>query len=126
MTDLIKILHVEDEDDIREVAQLALEAIGGFTLKSCSSGEQALKEAPQFKPDLLLLDVMMPRMGGPETLLHLRKIPETSQTPVIFMTAKIQASEVEGYKDLGALEVIAKPFDPMTLSDQIREAWKKR
>ena len=73
--------------------------------------------------DLILLDVMMPGMDGPETLRELRRVPETSNTPVIFMTAKVQSSEIQKYKDMGAVEVIAKPFDPMTLSDQIKSVW---
>jgi len=120
---LQKILHVEDEPDIQEVTRLALEAVGGFTVKTCSSGEEALAAAAEFVPDLFLLDVMMPGMDGPSTFLALRKLPGLEKTPAIFMTAKVMESEVERFKELGALGVIAKPFDPMSLSDRIRAIW---
>lgn len=120
---LNKVLYVEDEYDIRMVAQLALETVGGLTLKPCSNGEEAVKEGPGFAPDLILLDVMMPGMDGPTTLAALRELGTLKDTPVIFMTAKVQPSEVQRYRDLGALGVIAKPFDPMTLADQVREIW---
>lgn len=123
MATLNKILHVEDEPDIQEVARMALEAIGGFTVETCSSGQEAIDKAPVFSPDLILLDVMMPGMDGPKTLQELRKIPEFVDTPVIFMTAKVQGGEIDEFKRLGAIDVIAKPFDPVALSDQIREIW---
>lgn len=119
------ILYAEDEEDIRAIAQIALEDIGGFTVKYCLDGLKALELAKTFIPDLLLLDVMMPRMDGPTALKELRKIPDFSTIPVIFMTAKIQTNELEEYKTLGAIEVIAKPFDPMTLADEITKAWVK-
>ena len=121
---LCRILYVEDEPDIRMVAQMALEAVGGFNVIACASGAQALAAAPQAQADLLLLDVMMPGMDGLSTLAALRKLPATAHTPAIFMTAKVQASEVAAYKAMGALEVIPKPFDPMTLSEQIRRIWE--
>ena len=117
---LNRILYVEDDSDIRAVAQMALQVVGGFTVIACASGPDALNAAPQAQADLLLLDVMMPGMDGPDTLKALRDIPATAHTPVIFMTAKVQAAEVAAYKALGALEVIQKPFDPMELSAQIR------
>ena len=121
---LNKILYVEDEPDIQAVAKLALEAIGGFTVKICSSGQEALTELPPFAPDLVLLDVMMPGMDGPTTLKALRNLEAARETPVIFMTAKVQPQEVAQYKALGALDVIAKPFDPMALSDMVRSIWQ--
>ena len=120
---LSRILYVEDEPDIRFVAEMALQAVGGFTVITCASGEEALSAAPEARADLLLLDVMMPGMDGPGTLKALRALPATAHTPVIFMTAKVQAAEVAVYKALGALEVIAKPFDPMTLAAQIQRIW---
>lgn len=123
---LVKILHVEDEADIQEIAKMALEAVGGLTVKSCAEGSEALSATPQFEPDLFLLDVMMPGMDGPETFRALQKIPGYESTPVIFMTAKVMEAEVERFKELGALGVIAKPFDPMILSVQIRELWDTR
>ena len=120
---LTRILYVEDEPDIRMVAQMALEAVGGFTVIACASGQEALDAAAGAGADLLLLDVMMPGMDGPSTLKGLRALPATADTPVIFMTAKVQAAEVAVYKGLGALEVIPKPFDPMALSTQIQQIW---
>lgn len=125
-TPLNRILYVEDEPDIRLVAQMALQAVGGFTVIACASGQEALDAAPGAGADLLLLDVMMPGMDGPSTLKGLRALPATADTPVIFMTAKVQAAEVAVYKGLGALEVIPKPFDPMELSAQIQRIWAER
>jgi CheY-like chemotaxis protein len=126
MRELNSILYVEDDTDIQTVAQIALELVGGFVLNTCSSGNAALAMAAGITPDLLLLDVMMPEMDGPTTLAGLRKLPNTATTPVIFMTAKVQASEIAYYKSLGALGVIAKPFDPMTLSNQVRKLWDEK
>jgi CheY-like chemotaxis protein len=120
---LQKILLVEDEPDIRAVAQLALEAVGGFTVRQCESGEAALAALAEFAPDLVLLDVMMPGMDGPTTLAALRALPQGGAVPVMFMTAKVQPAEIEGYRRLGAIGVISKPFDPMTLADTLRNLW---
>lgn len=122
---LTRILYVEDEPDIQTVARLALEALGGFTVEICSSGNEALSRAPDFQPQLILLDVMMPEMDGPATLRMLRGMPQFESTPVIFMTAMVQPGEVAGYKAIGAVDVIAKPFDPMTLSSQVLAIWER-
>ncbi|MDX5405966.1 MAG: response regulator [Chromatiaceae bacterium] len=124
MTELQRIMHVEDDHSIQQVAKIALEAVGGFTVHTCSSGQQALDDYQHFAPQLILLDVMMPGMDGPTTLQHLRQQFDLSKVPAIFMTAKVQSSEVESYKALGAADVVVKPFDPMTLSDQIRQIWQ--
>ncbi len=121
--ELKKILYVEDETDIQAVASIALEAVGGFELEICSSGEEALQKAEAFSPDLLLLDVMMPGMDGPTTLQKLKEKSSLSETPAIFMTAKVQNNEIEHFKQIGALDVIAKPFDPMKLAEQIKQIW---
>ena len=125
-SDLKKILLVEDDPDIRTVAQLSLETLGGFELRIAPSGQEALDMAPAFAPDLFILDVMMPGLDGPGTLAGLRRIPTLAGTPVIFMTAKVQPQEVAHLKSLGALEIISKPFDPMSLPDQVREVWSHR
>lgn len=124
MSELTKILYVEDEPDIQAVASIALKDVGGFTLEVCSSGAEALEKAADYNPDLLLLDVMMPEMDGPSTLSALRKLPETANTPAIFMTAKVQTHEVEHFKSIGAVDVVAKPFDPMTLAQTLRDIWQ--
>lgn len=123
---LTRILYVEDEPDIQAIARLTLEAVGGFTVEVCSSGEEAIRRAVSFEPDLVLLDVMMPGMDGPTTLKALREIPALKTTPVMFMTAKAQPAEVEHFKSLGAIEVIAKPFDPTKLSQIVLDAWNLR
>ena len=123
MAELKRILYVEDEPDIQAVAKLALEALGGFEVKVCSSGKEALESVVAFSPDLILLDVMMPGMDGPTTLKAMRGLPELTQTPVVFMTAKVQPQEILEYKNLGAVDVIPKPFDPMTLADNVKQIW---
>ncbi len=122
---LKRILFVEDEDEIRTVAKMALEAVGGFEVIACASGAEAIAAAPQANADLLLLDVMMPGMDGPAALEALRRIPATARTPVIFMTAKVQPGEVAQYMALGALGVVPKPFSPMEVSDEIRRLWER-
>ncbi len=123
--ELKRILYVEDESDIRTIAVAVLEAVGGFAVVACKSGEEAVKAAPEAHADLILLDVMMPGMDGPATLKALREIPETARTPAVFITAKVQPGEIEQFKALGAIDVIAKPFDPMKLSGQISEIWQR-
>jgi two-component system, OmpR family, response regulator len=122
---LTRILYVEDDDDIRTVAEMALEAVGGFTLAACASGPEALVRAGAFDPQLILLDVMMPGMDGPATLAELRRRDGLERTPVVFMTAKVQPEEVRSYLALGAVDVISKPFDPMTLADRLRDIWAR-
>ena len=123
---LSKILYVEDDPDIQDVAKMALELVGGYTLCVCSSGAEAVQEAQAFAPDFILLDVMMPDMDGPSTLVELRKLPGLADTPAVFMTAKVMPADIAHYKSLGALDVIAKPFDPMALATRIGEIWKAR
>ena len=124
MSSLERILYVEDEPDIQAVAKLALEIVGGFEVKICSSGEEAVREAETFAPDMVLLDVMMPGMDGRATLEALRECPGYAEVPVAFMTAKVQPAEIRQFVSLGARDVIAKPFDPMTLADQVRKIWE--
>lgn len=123
--ELKKILYVEDEPDIQAVAKIALEAVGGFELQVCSGGQEAIEAGPGFAPDLFLLDVMMPGMDGPTTLSKLQSLPGLENVPAIFMTAKVQPQEIAHFKSLGAIEVIAKPFDPMTLAQTVREVWDR-
>lgn len=124
--ELERVLLVEDEQDIQTIALMALESVGGLTVQVCSSGREALAKVAEFGPDLIVLDVMMPEMDGPTTLGELRKLPEASETPVVFLTAKVQAQEVSQYKELGAADVISKPFDPMTLPQTLRDIYARR
>ncbi|HEY6556409.1 MAG TPA: response regulator [Polyangiaceae bacterium] len=123
---LKNILYVEDEPDIQVVGKLALESVGGFTVRVCDRGAQALALARQDPPDLILLDVMMPELDGPSTLRALRQEPALAATPVIFLTARVAADEVMGYRALGAIGVIAKPFDPMQLAANVTRIWNEQ
>jgi CheY-like chemotaxis protein len=115
-----RILHVDDEPDIREIVDLSLSLSSEFQVRACASGNDALAAAAEWSPELILLDVMMPHMDGPTTLSCLRKDPKTADIPVLFMTARAQPREVEQFIALGAKGVISKPFDPMTLAFTVR------
>ena len=115
-----RIMLVDDDPHIRRIAEISLTAVGGFDVTLVHSGMEAVSAAKRSRPDLILLDVMMPEMDGPTTLQLLRADPQTAAIPVVFMTAKVQRREVERYRNLGALGTIAKPFDPMTLPDEVR------
>lgn len=120
------IFLVEDDPDIQEIARIALSMIEGLRVEVCSSGKEALEKASLNPPQLILLDVMMPNMDGPTTLARLREIPQLAKVPVVFLTAKVQSHEVALYQKLGALDVISKPFDPMTLGETVISIWNKR
>jgi CheY-like chemotaxis protein len=115
-----RILHVDDEPDIRELVEFSLTLDPGFSVRSCTSGAEALAAATSWSPDMILCDVMMPGMDGPATLTRLRALPQTAEIPVVFMTARAQSRELEHFKSLGAIGVIAKPFDAMMLADAVR------
>jgi len=125
MTEKLRLLYVDDEDDIRSIVEMAFEDEADFELRLCASGAAALQTVPSYRPDLLLLDVMMPGMDGPSTLKRLRELPGFQDTAAVFITAKVQPNEVEQLKALGAIGVIAKPFDPMALADQVRKLWRQ-
>ena len=114
-----KILIIDDEDDIREVAALSLESVAGWDVVTANSGSQGLARAVEHQPDAILLDVMMPGMDGPTTFRELRKNPATEKIPVLLLTAKVQSSDQRRFADLGVESVLFKPFDPLTLADQI-------
>jgi two-component system OmpR family response regulator len=115
-----RVLVVDDEPDIRLIAELSLRRVGCFEVSSAGSGSEALAVAAAFQPDVILLDVMMPTLDGPMTLRLLRQQPALARVPVIFITARAQHHEVERYRQLGAIGVIVKPFDPMSLPGEIR------
>lgn len=117
---LTRILHVDDEPDIREVVEASLALDPDFAVQSCGTGDDAIAVAADWRPNMILLDVVMPIMDGPATLAHLRDNPATSYIPVVFMTARAQTQELERFRALGAEGVIAKPFDPMTLAASVR------
>lgn len=115
-----RILYVDDEPDIREVAEMSLSLDPGFTVRTVGSGEEALAVAAEWNPALILLDVMMPGMDGPQVLARLREQPETAAIPVVFVTARAQRSDIQNFSTLDALGVIGKPFDPINLPAQVR------
>ena len=117
---MLRVLHVDDEPDIREVVEMSLALDPGLALKSCASGLDALALAADWLPNVILLDVMMPQMDGPQTLRHLRSDDKTAEILVLFMTARAQTHEVDHFLSLGATGVISKPFDPMTLAGTVR------
>ena len=125
MTQALRVLHVEDDADIREITELALAMVGQMTLVQCASGAEALAQAGRQTVDLLLLDQMMPGMSGAETLTALRDLPDYARTPVIFMTARAQQSDLDELKALGVAAIIPKPFEAMTLAQEIESIWQK-
>jgi CheY-like chemotaxis protein len=121
MTGPKRVLIVDDEDDIREVAQVALEIVGGWQVLTAASGREGVERAAAEQPDAILLDVMMPDMDGASTLAKLQADPTTRAIPVVFLTAKVQASDRTRLASLGAAGVLTKPFDPVALPAQIAE-----
>ena len=115
------LVMVDDDPFIRRVAQLSLCKVGSWQVVLAGSAKEAIALLAVCRPDVILLDVMMPEMDGPTLLCHIRNIKGLQFTPVIFMTAKIQSHEVERYLKMDAAGVISKPFDPMTLSQEIDE-----
>ncbi len=122
---LTKILLAEDEPDIRAICTISLESIGGFEVLACENGQRVLDCVDAFQPDLVVLDVMMPELDGPNTLARLQQNAATKDTPVVFLTARNQPADVERLRGLGALEVLSKPFDPMSLPGAMQEIWKR-
>jgi two-component system OmpR family response regulator len=118
----VRVLYVDDEPDIREIARISLDLDQGLVVETAASGAEAIQKAAAWRPDVILLDVMMPDMDGPSTLAALRARDDTCRIPVVFITARAQAHEVERFKALGACAVIPKPFDPMLLAAQVRAA----
>jgi two-component system, OmpR family, response regulator len=117
---MTRILYIDDEADIREIAALSLELAGDLDVRCCASGAEGVAVARAWPPALILLDVMMPRMDGPATLAELAADPATASIPVVFITARTQAADVDALMALGARGVIAKPFDPMTLAAEVK------
>ena len=122
---LKRILLVEDDPDIQTITSLALGTFGGYEVLVCGSAAEAMDRAAAFAPDLILLDVMMPGVDGIEALKALRKIQETADTPVVFLTARVQPSDIARYQELGSLGLIRKPFEPMGLVETIGQIWSR-
>ena len=111
-----RVLVVDDDELLREVAQAALELVGGWEVRTASSGPEAQQQALREHPDVILLDVMMPGVDGPSTVLALRADPATRDIPIIFLTAKVPSEDLGEWRELGLAGVIPKPFDPLTLA----------
>ncbi len=121
---MIKILVAEDERDIRELIAFTLR-FAGFDVELASNGEDAVKKAPQMQPDLILMDVRMPRMTGYQACDALKKLPETEDIPVVFLSAKGQESEIQEGLEAGAMDYILKPFAPDELTAQVKKILKE-
>lgn len=117
-----RILIIDDEDDIREVAALSLESVAGWDVLTASSGAEGIRTAMAEKPDAILMDVMMPAMDGPTTFKEMQKVPAIANIPVLLLTAKVQGVDQRRFAGLGVTAVLFKPFDPLTLADQMSEA----
>lgn len=122
---LDKVLHVEDDESIRMIVEMALVDLSGLTLLACESGADALSQVEQFEPDLILLDAMMPGMDGLQTLSHIREKPNCHDIPIVFMTARIQQAEKQQYLDAGAVAVIEKPFEATLLGDELEVIYQR-
>lgn len=122
---LAHILYIDDEEDIRAIAGMCLETVGGLRVTLCDSAASGLNALRAEKPDMILLDVMMPVTDGPTTLTLIRENPQYDSVPVVFITARAQAEDIKKYLALGAIGVIEKPFDPMNLSSQVLALWEK-
>ena len=117
-----RVLIIDDEDDIREVAQVSLELVGGWEVLTASSGTEGIQRAQAEQPDAILLDVMMPGLDGPTTFERLQADPSTRGIPVLLLTAKVQSAERARFDSLGVQGVLSKPFDPMKLASQVAES----
>lgn len=120
---LRKVLHVDDEEDVRIIAELALSDIGDLEVCSCASGSEAVERVADFEPDLLLVDSMMPDMSGEDTVRRIRSLRGFEHTPVVFLTAVGHADAMQRFRALGPAAIILKPFDPTELLDELRETW---
>jgi CheY-like chemotaxis protein len=116
----MKVLLIDDDEDIRKVGRLSLEAVGRFQTAIAASAREGIQVAAMDRPDLILMDMMMPGMDGLTALHEIHQTAGLEAVPVVFMTAKVQRSDIDRYVALGAAGVIRKPFDPMTLPEEIR------
>jgi CheY-like chemotaxis protein len=121
---LERILLVEDDPDIQFIARMALQRISGYQVEVCNNGIEALQKLPLFQPQMVVMDMMMPEMDGLTTFQEMRKIPAFAHLPVVIMTAKAQAHEIENYKREGINDVIIKPFEPAELGKQLEQIWQ--
>lgn len=121
---LQRVMLADDEPDIVEISRIALETVGGYEVAVCGSGSELLRQAPEFKPDLIIVDVLMPDLGGHEVFEQLRSMPQFAETPIVFLTGLIHEDELDVLQSYGAADIILKPFDPMTLADRVAGIWE--
>lgn len=122
--ELRRVLLVEDDPSVADIAKISLEDLAGLEVLHCSSGQEALDKLRDYAPDIVLMDVMMPGMDGRETLKRMLESGEDFQPPVVFMTARAQVHEQRAYLEAGAVGVIVKPFDPVSLGEALKEIWE--
>ncbi len=124
-TALNRICYVEDDEDIQRIVRMSLERVGKMTVQVVGDPTQAIEAMKAFKPDLVMLDWMMPGMDGPTLFRKMRETPEVKHLPVVFITAKASSSEMDELRAMGAAGAISKPFSPKDLPDQLRIIWSK-
>ena len=120
---LRRIIFIDDEPDILQIASLCLESVGKIKVSARATARGLNDFVDRIQPDMILLDVMMPEIDGPAAMRDLRKDARFDHIPVVFMTARIQPEEVREYMDMGAIGVVAKPFDPMGISNELKKLW---
>jgi len=121
---LVRICYVEDDEDIQKIVRITLERIGKMTVEVVGDPLQAIETIKRFKPELVLLDWMMPGMDGPTLYRKMKEVPEVRDLPVVFITAKASPKELDELRALGAAGTISKPFTPRDLPEQLRAIWK--
>lgn len=122
---LTKLILADDDEDTLIIAKYCLEDLKDVTVKYVTSGEATVEEALKFNPDLMLIDVMMPKMDGIATLKAVRLLPSISHIPIVFFTAKVQKQELSKFVEMGAFDIITKPFDPLTFANRVLNIWDK-
>ncbi|HVL35976.1 MAG TPA: response regulator [Burkholderiales bacterium] len=124
-TPLNRVCYVEDDEDIQRIVRLSLERVGKMTVQIVSDPTMAIETMGSFKPDLVMLDWMMPKMDGPTLFRHMKERPDTSALPVVFITAKASQRDLDELMAMGAAGTISKPFSPKDLPEQLRQIWRK-
>jgi CheY-like chemotaxis protein len=120
---LNRICYVEDDEDIQRIVRMSLERVGKMTVAVVGDPTQAIETMAEFRPDLVMLDWMMPVMDGPTLFRQMKLRPETSALPVVFITARASQRDLDELKSLGAAGTISKPFSPKDLPEQLRAIW---
>jgi two-component system, OmpR family, response regulator len=122
---LNRVCYVEDDEDIQRIVRMSLERVGKMTVVVVTDPTQAIATMAEFRPDLVMLDWMMPKMDGPAVFRQMQLRPETKALPVVFITAKAAQRDLDELMKMGAVATISKPFSPKELPEQLREIWKK-